>query len=157
MQFQQAQLRHTVGISIETFRHWKRVLPPFSRFERAAKYTLSDLLAAAIFHRLTAECGVRAGALSVIAEAVVAICATHTWARLEGGALIINIAQAKCHLVSRNVVASTDGISVICPLAPIIGSLREALTRTRPAEAQDALAFPPTVVSEMRFRGRRRA
>jgi hypothetical protein len=63
MQFNQAQVRDTIGISVETFRHWKRVLPPFSERKQ---YTLGDLLAAGVLCRLTVHCGVRAGPLEGI-------------------------------------------------------------------------------------------
>src|SRR5580700_47480 len=44
LHFTPGQLRETVGLSVETFRHWKRVLPPF--FERAGRtprYLIGDL------------------------------------------------------------------------------------------------------------------
>ena len=65
MQFTPGQLRETVGISVETFRHWKRVLPPFANRKRyVPSFTIGDLLAGRILRNLTEGCGVRVGHLS---------------------------------------------------------------------------------------------
>ncbi len=96
MQFSQAQIRETLGMSVETLRHWKRVLPPFA--ERK-KYTLGDLLAAGILHRLTEQCGVRAGCLSTISKSVVEICNANAWAALNDKTLVIDVQNGTCSLV----------------------------------------------------------
>jgi hypothetical protein len=65
MQFTPGQLRETVGISVETFRHWKRVLPPFAHRKRYVPcFTIGDLLAGRILRSLTEGCGVRVGHLA---------------------------------------------------------------------------------------------
>jgi hypothetical protein len=153
--FRQAQLRGTIGMSVETFRHWKRILPPFARSQRIMKYTLGDLLTASILYRLTEECGIRVGALPTVSEAVSAICTTHTWAALERKSLVINVADATCRLESADAVPSRRRISVVCPLSPVISALRETLARTEPADAQRALPLFPTAVSETRVRRKR--
>ena len=153
--FRQAQLRGTIGISVETFRHWKRILPPFVQSRRVTKFTLGDLLAAGILYRLTEECGIRVGALPAVSEAVSAICATYTWPALERKSLVINVAEATCRLEAADAIPSQRSISVVCPLSPVIAALRETLTRTQPADAQAALGFFPRVVVETRARRKR--
>jgi hypothetical protein len=155
VQFRQARLRGIIGISVETFRHWKRVLPPFAQPQRVMKYTLGDLLAASILYRLTDECGIRVGALPAISVTISKICASHTWAALERKSLVINMADATCRLDSADAIPSQQTVSVVCPLSPVISALRETFVRMRPADAQRALAFLQTVVTETRIRRRR--
>lgn len=142
MRFNQAQIRDTIGISVETFRHWKRVFPPFS--ERK-KYTLGDLLAAGVLRRLTDHCGVRAGHLPDISKTIVEICNADAWTSLQGKTLVIDVQKKTCTLVKGAFIF--QDIVVACPLDSIIAQIQEELSRKEPVVTQHHLRFPPIAVS----------
>lgn len=152
MQFNQAQLRNAIGISVETFRHWKRVLPPFSARK---KYSVGDLLAAGVLRRLTDRCGVRAGYLSEISEAIVDICNAEAWASLQGKTLVIDVQRKTCALVKRARALPFQDVVVVCPLESIIVHIQKELSRDEATVAQHILHFPPVGISDPRMQRRR--
>ncbi|WP_434722340.1 hypothetical protein [Mesorhizobium sp. RIZ17] len=143
MQFNQAQLRNAIGVSVETFRHWKRVLPPFSGRK---KYTLGDLLAAGVLHRLTDRCGVRAGNLPEISKAIVEVCNTEAWASLQGRMLVIDIQNKTCAVVKSARSVSFQDVMVVCPLESVMMQIQEELLGEEPASVQQHLRFPPVAI-----------
>jgi hypothetical protein len=152
MQFNQAQLRSTIGISVETFRHWKRVLPPFSGRK---KYSLGDLLAAGVLHRLTDRCGVRAGYLPEISKAIIEVCNADAWAALQGKALVIDIQKKTCALIKSARALPFQDVVVVCPLESIIAQIQEEQSRKEAAVVQHHLRFPPIAISDARAQRRR--
>lgn len=151
MQFNQAQLRDILGISVETFRHWKLVLPPFS--ERK-KYTLGDLLAAGVLRRMTDQCGIRAGQLREISGTIVEVCNGGIWASLKGKTLVIDLEKNTCALVDSTRAFSFQDIVVVCRLEKIMAQIQETLSRNE-AAGQHALRFPPVAISNARAQRRR--
>lgn len=154
MQFSQNQLRDTLGISVETFRHWKRVLPPFAQRQRyASRFSTGDLLAAAVLCRLTNQCGIRVGLLPEISQAAVEICNATSWATLEGKALVVDVQQRTCR------IAESDGdpadIIIVCPLSPIIAAVRDAVSRARPSVHREQRRLLRRTAGETRRRRRR--
>lgn len=131
MQFSQNQLRDTLGISVETFRHWKRVLPPFAERKRyTSRFSTGDLLAAGVLCRLTDQCGIRVGLLPEISQAAVEICNATSWTVLEGKALVVDVQQRTCRIAES--ARDPADIVIVCPLSPIIAVVRDAMSRTRP-------------------------
>jgi hypothetical protein len=154
--FSQGQLRDTLGISVETFRHWKRVLPPFAERKRyTPRYSIGDLLTAAILHRLTDQCGVRVGVLPEISKAILQICNDVPWAALEGKALVVNIQQRVCQIVDASQDFAGTDVVIVLPLSPAIAGLRDVLTHKQSTVAQQQLGLRPTAVREPRARRRR--
>jgi hypothetical protein len=55
LKYTQAQVRSLVGLNEETFRHWRKALPPLQGHQgHAATFSLGDILALSVIHRLTA-------------------------------------------------------------------------------------------------------
>ncbi len=152
MQFNQAQVRDTIGVSVETFRHWKRVLPSFSERKQ---YTLGDLLAAGVLCRLTVHCGVRAGHLPEISKAIVEVCHASAWSSLQGKTLVIDVRKKTCALVESAHAFPFQDIVIVCPLEGIMTQIQGALSRKEPAVAQHRLRFPQLAVGDVRARRRR--
>lgn len=147
MQFNQTQIRDTIGISVETFRHWQRVLPPFSGRK---KYTLGDLLAAGVLRRLTDHCGVRAGYLPEISKAIVEVCNANAWASLQDKTFIIDIQKKTCALAKSVSAFSFQDVMVVCPLEGIMAQIHEHLSHKESVVAQHHLRFPPISVGGQR-------
>lgn len=116
------QLRDTVGISKEAFRHWKRVVPAFASGRgHAPSFSPGDVLASAVLRRLTDTMGVRIGHLSDIAPAIFKVCNSSSWEALRGKHLIIDLQQNSC--VAVNDPQLEADLIVVCALGPLIQSL----------------------------------
>ena len=150
MKFTVGQLRETIGISPETFRHWKRVLPPFAaRVGRTPAFSLGDLLSAAVISHLTDHCGVRVGHLATVAQKIADLCNAAPWAALDGKLLIVNIGSNDCVIVGdARDAASTEGALIVCFLTPIIAHLRDMLLRGQAPATQAHLRFPVIEVAK---------
>lgn len=156
VQFTPGQLRNTVGLSLETYRHWKRVLPPFiGRKGNTPCFSTGDLLAAGILHRLTDRCGVRVGYLTEISKEIVSFCNASSWAALENCTLHIDLQNASCRFASDRPHSRAVDVAVVCPLNPVMADLRNALLRSQPLSGQGQLRFPPTEVGSSQARRRR--
>lgn len=157
MKFTVGQLRETVGLSEETFRHWKRVLPPFAgrRVGRAPSFSVGDLLAAAIIQHLTGHCGVRVGHLASVAPKVFKLCNSTPWTALDGKLLIIDFNDGEC-LTARDLSEVTGaGALMVCFLGPIIAKLRDTLLKDQTPAAQPHLRFPVVEVANEQRTSRR--
>jgi len=153
VQFSQNQLRATLGISVETFRHWKLVLPPFAKRKRyTSRFSTGDLVAAGVLCRLTSQCGIRVGLLPEISQAAVEICNASPWAALEGKALVVDVQQRTCQ-IEEGAQAPTD-VVIVCPLNPIIAAVRDAMSRTRPLVRREQRQPLRSLPSERRVRRR---
>lgn len=151
MQYTQSQVRETVGLSLETYRHWKRVLPPLSsKGGRAASFSIGDLMAASILHRLTETAGVRVGHLSDVSTAIFEICNTSPWAALIGMTLSIDLEQRSCSIEGAPESHEGSNLVMSCRLDPILSHLRDALLRGQSDRSQAELLLPPVRVPAVR-------
>lgn len=152
MQYSLSQLRETVGLSVETYRHWRRVLPPLAgKGGRAPCFSIGDLVAASVLHRLTEIAGVRVGHLVDMSTSIFRICNASPWASLVSKTLVIDLERRTCAVDSRAIVEGAD-IALHCRLDPVLAHLRGALLRDRPDELQADLLLPPVGVTAARRR-----
>lgn len=148
MHFTPGQLRSTVGLSKETFRHWKRVLPAFSnRKGHSPSFSSGDVLASAIIRSITESCGARIGHLAEISTAIFDVCNTTTWAALEGRVLVVDFSNGDCSILQNPISIPLNSIVVVCPLSPIIQQLQTELLPSETSPKQGTLFFPPTQIS----------
>jgi hypothetical protein len=144
MQFTPGQLRETVGISVETFRHWKRVLPPFADRKRYIScFTIGDLLAGRILRSLTEGCGVRVGHLAKVSQEIVRVSNTAPWTALEDKTLVIDLVKGTCRLSKDYQQVDGTDFVLLCAMSPVIHDLRDALLRSRPSADQHNLFLSP--------------
>jgi hypothetical protein len=142
MQLTPGQLRDTVRLSKETFRHWKRVLPPMKgRRGRSKAYSPGDAAALSILRVLTNDWGIQIGRLGDVSREVFRLCNETPWLALEGRTLQIDVPRSRCRLLKRPIEA--DETVLQCPLRPILRYLREEFLRTDLAPAQAELRLPP--------------
>lgn len=158
MHFTPGQLRNTIGLSVETYRHWRRVLPEFAnRRGYSPCYSTGDLLAASFLRRLTDGCGIRVGNLAEISTELVRLCNTTSWLGQKSSALVVNMDRGQCRILKLPLDAADIGLSIVCPLDPVLSELRDALLRTQPAGDQIKLKFPLAEVESGSSEKRRRA
>ena len=147
MEYSLTQFRSLVGVSIETHRHWKRILPPIRRrVGRSPSFTVGDLVGGAVVRQLTERAGVRVGALADLADTLFDLCSS-PWASLEGGTLVLDLARRTCVLSKGRAVQPTSDLSLTCRLDPILSALREGLLTHPASGVQTALPFPPVGVA----------
>lgn len=155
--FTPGQLRSTIGISAETYRHWRRVLPAFvERRGYTPCFSTGDLLAAGILKRLTDECGIRVGFLGPISTEIVRLCNGSPWAALENGFLIVDLPAGQCR-IAKSANAEKSAAAIVCALNPVLNQLRDALLKTHPTGNQIPLRFPMAAIPSGAGNPRRRA
>ena len=131
MHYTPGQLRDTVGISKETFRHWKRVLPALSSGRRhAPSFSPGDVLATAVLHRLTETCGVRIGHLADVATGIFDICNQTSWDVLANRILVLDLSKHECLIVAKSNDIPINNAVVLCPLGSLITALQDYLLRS---------------------------
>lgn len=139
------QLRHAVGISQETYRHWKKTLGPLRREAgHSPCFTAGDLVATAVVKILVADYGIRVSTLSSVAEGVFGECNSRSWPMLERSLLMLNIAGDSVSIQSECGGLMFDGPAMVVPLGTLIASLRRTLL-AGDGDGQEALRFPPVV------------
>lgn len=154
MYYTPGQLRGTVGLSKEAFRHWKRVVPAFANGRgHAPSFSSGDVLASAILRQLTDIIGVRIGHLSEIAPAIFQVCNASSWDALQNKSLVINLQEHSCVAVDDHSVPVGE-LVVVCALAPLVKTLNFDLLNSNAQSRSKAL--PPVAVGErIRKRGAR--
>ena len=141
MHYTPGQLRHTVGLSKEAFRHWKRVLPAFSgRRGHAPSFSPGDVLASAVLRRLTESCGVRIGHLTDVASRIFNICNQTSWDVLADRILVLDLSEHECLIVARSDRIPVNNTVVVCPLGPVIADLQDKFLRS---SRSSVLKLPP--------------
>jgi hypothetical protein len=127
MFFTPGQLRGSVGLSKEAFRHWKRVVPAFANGRRhAPSFSSGDVLASAVLRRLTDAAGVRIGHLSDIAPAIFKVCNDSSWEILQHVFLVIDLQEGTCVAVNESSRPAGD-LVVVCALSPLVKALQSDL------------------------------
>ena len=149
MYYTPGQLRDTVGLSKEAFRHWKRVVPAFANGRgHAPSFSLGDVLASAVLRRLTDTVGVRIGHLAEVAPAIFDVCNGSSWEALQTSRLVIDLKKRTC--VAANDPALPVGeLAVVCALAPLIRTLEFDLLNP---SAQSHAKARPAIVDDRRVR-----
>ena len=151
MQYSQQQLRETVGISLDTYRHWKSVLPPLAaKRGRAACFSVGDLIAASVLNRLTEAAGVRIGHLSDVSAKIFAICNTSSWAALVDATLAVDLEQRTCSVERALKPHPSANLILFCRLDPVLAQLRDALLRGQSDPTQAELLLPPVRLTAAR-------
>lgn len=138
------QFRDTVGISLETHRHWKRVLPPLARRRgRAPNFTVGDLIAGAVVKRLTDVGGLRVGHLKDVADALFALCNRSQWATMASASLVLDCDRRQCEIADTTRLPNGEGLILSLPLGPVLDSIRASLLKSTSDHSQTSLRFPP--------------
>ncbi len=155
MKLSPGQVREVLGLSQDTYRHWKAALPPLAnRNGYRPCFTHGDLFAMALVKALTDDAGVQVGALHAVAASLFDHCGKHSWAELERSTLVLELARVRATFVPEQQLPQFDGIGLVVPCRRIVLDLRERLLMDKEPVDQGNLHFPPTVVSGQ-ARGRR--
>ena len=141
--FTPGHLRDAVGIGQETYRHWKKALPPLRREAgHSPCFTAGDLLATTIVKILISDYGMRVSVLSSLVEVVYAECNSGSWPALERSLIVIDVAGGQVSIQSEGNRLSLDGPAMVVPLGRLVETLRRTLLAGGD-DAQEMLRFPP--------------
>jgi hypothetical protein len=145
------QVRGTLKLSPDAYRHWKTVLPPLAtRQGRGASFSHGDLLALAIVKSLTDRIGVPVGNLDIVARKLFEQCGKQPWAKFERLSAFISTENWSLSFISDGRYPQTGTPSVFIPCGPIIASLRSALMIEHAEDTQANLRFPLSAVANRR-------
>jgi len=151
MNFTQSQLRQCIGLSKETYRHWRSKIPFLAEENgRSACFTANHLLATAILFEVTQKTGVGIGSMKSVSGFIFELCSESSWSSMESSFLLIDIHSNECELQRNSDNLSKDGVKIICPLKAVISNLRSELSVNQIFGDQDYLSFagnPSTVTS----------
>jgi hypothetical protein len=145
MKYTPLQIREIVGISQETLRHWRRVLPPLKDQNGYAPcFTAGDALALRIVNEIVETLQVRVQALQPLADELFNICRGINWPRLEEQYLVIRFTEQRIEtcLGSARLQDKEAGALVVVALKPHIEELRNRLTENE-GRRQCEIPFPP--------------
>lgn len=148
MRYLPAQVKEALGISEETFRHWRSALPPLKgKRGYGPCFTPGELLALKVvaqFHGF----GIPVRQLKPNAEALFDACAQGAWFSLADKAVVFDGNSMEMMNSSQEARMSRRA-RVLIPLAPLIDELRSSLSEEmRPAQPE--IVFPPLEVVRSR-------
>lgn len=147
MKYTVAQIRSLTGISAQTLRVWREILPPIQgRNGYKACFTAGDALALKIVQRFTSEVGLPIGRLVSIADELFSICQGGHWPVLEKSVLLLDFSNNVLQVVSvKNFSSNISDSLLLFPIAKEIAQLRsELLPEAAQQSPQQVLRFPPT-------------
>ena len=138
VEFTPGQLRGLAGLSKETFRHWKRVLPALSTGRKHAPcFSAGDVLATTVLHRITESCGARIGHLRGVASGIFDICNRTPWDVLAKRILVVDLSVDRCMTVAESKDIPVYDAVVICSLESRIKVLESRLLRSSPSSVHE--------------------
>jgi hypothetical protein len=147
MKLSPGQIREILGLSQDTYRHWKKALPPLTgRNGYRPCFTTGDLFAMALVRALTEDAGVQISALSTVSMSLFDYCGQHSWAELERSTLVHELSLVRARFFAESHRPELDGVGIVAPCRPIVADLRERLLLDKEDAEQGNLRFPPTVV-----------
>ncbi|WP_095204702.1 helix-turn-helix domain-containing protein [Mesorhizobium carmichaelinearum] len=154
MRYTPSQVRHVVGITQETLRHWRQALPSLRGLKgHAPVFRPGQLLGLTVVRVLVEDLGLTVGALRAAERDIFDICNSPQWIRLARGHLLVRPIEGRATFVDTVSDNDLERPAIPLPLEPIVTALRLALLEVAPEEAQQSLAFPPVDVSERRAAG----
>lgn len=153
MKLTPAQFRDVLGISQETLRHWRKVLPIFAgRSGYAPVFRPGDIVAGAVVKLLKDRWGISVSAFAEQSIALGRVCNETPWTTLATGSLVMSLDVKSCRLVSEQSPAPATELCLTIPLAPIIAEITRGLLQDQD-DVQKPFYFPPAEVTSRRHKG----
>lgn len=146
MKLTPAQFRDAIGITQETLRHWRKVLPIFQgRAGYAPVFTTGDLVAGAIIKTLKDTCGISIAKFADQSISIGKICNETPWATLSNAVLVLSLSDSTCAIVASKAGLQADQLSLTVPLGPVMDHLTQAMLQSSD-QTQHPIYFPPTEI-----------
>lgn len=144
MRFVPAQAKEAIGISEETFRHWRQALAPLKgKRGYGPCFSPGDLLSLKVVAQLHAL-GIQVRHIAPHAEALFLSCSQVAWFGLEDKTIVFDGVSIELTSVASDSKPDTRS-RIVVPLRPLISELRKCLSLEE-AHPQSDLVFPPLEV-----------
>lgn len=141
MRYLPAQVKEALRISEETFRHWRRALPPLQgRKGYGPCFTPGDLLALKVVAQLH-TLGIQVRHITPHAVDLFEVCSQSAWFGLNDKAIAYRGNSISITAVSEARLPAQA--CVLVPLRPLIAELRQAFSDEETVPTQSDIAFPP--------------
>jgi hypothetical protein len=145
IQFTQDQMRALTGVSVETFRHWRKAVPYLAtKTGKAARFSFPDLLGLAVTNVLVSALGVHIAAVSTGIDALFRLLIQRPGIMADGVVVFVTSTTASLH-DDNDMRQALAHPALVVPLAPLIVQIQHALS-VMPSPSQAILPFPPETV-----------
>jgi hypothetical protein len=132
--FTQDQARTLAGVSVETVRHWRKIIPYISaRAGKAARFSFSDVVGLAITQELVKTFGVHIATLSTGVDAMFRLLARTP--SLDDVVVLITAEEAFLHKAQNELPSAPV---LVIPLAPLVSEIQRHM-------------FPPAIPTQEAF------
>lgn len=122
------QVQSIVGVSRDTLRHWRTVLPPIKEHNGySACFSASEVLAIMVINVLVKDFQVRVSALIPLSLDLFQICNGANWHKLHGSKLLINEGFRKVKIHPIESLLDISGAVIVLPLGLMIDHLQKEL------------------------------
>jgi hypothetical protein len=148
IQFTQDQTRALTGVSVETLRHWRKVIPYLSsKSGKAARFTFADLLGLAVSYELVNSFGINITGLSVGIDSLFRLLETSGIVKLDDAAVFVTATEATLFETGdAGISQSLTKPTLVIPLGPLMARIQLHMLPTMPTSTQRVLPFPPEAV-----------
>lgn len=149
MRYTQGQIRDLIGLSVETLRAWRGVIPFLAeRRGHSPIFTAGDMVAFAALADLVGTFGVRIGSIAPQAQMLFELCHTQSWMMLEECIIIVDAQSAQLASPARR-RSDAPETAWTAPCSLFVAKLRQKLADADQAE-QGTLQFPPVAIGDRR-------
>lgn len=136
------------GLSSQTLRHWREVLPPLQgRSAHQPCFSAGDLLALKVLQAWVLGTGGRIGQHETTAAGLFSLCMDESWSRIEQSLLAYDFDAGKWELVADGSPICWPSGAVLLPIGRMASDLSEQLIGSRVSTVQKPLGFPLMEVS----------
>ena len=141
------------GLSSQTVRHWRQVIPSLKDRGDRPRFSAGDLLAMRVLDFWAHKLGARISAIADVSTALFDLCATESWNQIEHSLLVFDLAQSRWLLVSDGDPINWKQGAVVLPIGKLAMELSERLIGPR---APKQLDMPMVGVVQARATGGQR-
>jgi hypothetical protein len=147
IRFTQEQTRTLTGVSPETIRHWRKVVPYLrAKPGKSARFTFADIVGLAVTREFTATFGVHITNVSAGVNALFEVLAETRPTLFENAIAVVTAAEASLFSAEDFTGRRLDAPVLLVPLGPLIARLRHHMVPVPPPSEQASLPFPPRMV-----------
>ncbi len=147
MDYFPSQVKTLSGLTDESFRHWRRVLPSIQgRKGKKANFSHGDVLALSIIKLIVMELGINVGKLTKISTEIFTICNDRSWLELNRGIFVIEPHLNKVEYIVESEFQSASDFFIQIRCQPIIAKLQTHIFTNTKENKQKELEFEPLLI-----------
>lgn len=147
MDYSPAYVMELTRLSPETFRHWRKVLPPLARRKGRKRFSVGDILAILVLKEITSIFCIQIKGFAPVAERLFDICNVLNWESYKDKIMSINFEDLTIDFVNRNtMVSEIPAPLILVDISKHITRLKSKLLGESTSD-QLEMHFPPRLVT----------